>query len=220
MAFANAGLAPSLSANVLSLRAELDQIEQVFYASRGLNRVTEYKVPYAPAEDGCLVALWDAWNRFVRGLLLQSCAGIAEGLSGTIHAPTTPMTELVALGHIQANRRGTNIILVRGEPKWFDPGAIADLTDVLAIANRNEIVSSITASRITLGLATIPNPIEEIRICRNFIAHKGDMTLGDVQRFSGAFTDLRTHMRSKRYGVELFSDWKEGCLAIAEAAAQ
>lgn len=213
-------VAPSLGDAVNSLTAELDQIEQVFYASRGLNRVTEYKIPYAPAEDGCLVALWDAWNRFIRKVLLQSCLGPVEGLSGTIYAPSTPMTEPVALNHIRMTRRANGIAMLSGEPKWFDPGSIAGITKVLGVANDQVIVLAITASSVTLGPSTIPNPIAEIRTCRNFVAHKGDRSLADVQQYSSSFADMRSHMRTKRYGVELFSDWKEGCLAIGAAAAQ
>src|SRR5207248_1665955 len=99
--------------------------------------------------------------------------------------------------------------------------AIADLTSILGLANESQIVAAVTAYQVQLGGFTIPNPLEEIRCCRNFVAHKGPLTLADVVSHAGpAFSDMRRHMRSKRHGVELFSDWKEGCLAIAAAASQ
>jgi hypothetical protein len=211
----------SLSDVVGQFIAEADQIESVFYASTGMNRVTEFTIPYAPAEDGCLVSLWDAWNRFVRRLCLTSCAGGVEGLSGTRYTPTTARSEANALTHIRGNSKGTKIRVVGGEPYWFDATAIADLTAVLGLSNANQIVGAITASHIQLGPFTIPNPLEDVRVCRNFIAHKGDGTLTQVRAVAGAaFTDLCQHVRSKRYGVELFSDWKESCRSIAIAAAQ
>jgi hypothetical protein len=127
----------------------------------------------------------------------------------------------MALNQIRSNARGTKINLFAGEPKWFDVLALSDLTVVLGLANSVQIVSAITASSIQLGPFIIANPIEEIRRCRNFVAHKGDGTLAQVRAHVGAgFTDLCHHVRSKQYGVDLFSDWKEGCGAIAIAAAQ
>lgn len=215
-----AGL-PSLATPVAGLTAELDQIESVFYASTGSNRVTEYKVAYRPAEDGCLVSLFDAWNRFLRLLLLTSASGPVEGLSGQTYTPRTPRTEPQALAHINANRRGTNIKTTNGEPKWYDLRATADLCTVLQLGNGPQIISAVTASHIQLGPFVVPSPLDEIRECRNFVAHKGDGTLGAARAAAGVhFADLIAHVRSKRSGVELFSDWKESCRTIALAAAQ
>lgn len=213
--------APSLAPLVDSFRAELDQIEGVFYSVGGTNTVDQYRIVYAPAEDGCLVSLWDAWNRFVRRLLLTCSSGQVLGLAGGTYSPTVPRAEPAAIAHILANRRNTNIRVVAGEPYWYDVTAAADFTQVLGLANGNEIVNALTATTIQLGAIAIPNPLEEIRICRNFVAHKGDGTLGQVAGYSAPpFESLRRHVRTKRYGVEVFSDWKEGCLAIAVAAAQ
>ena len=212
---------PSLSAPLASLTAELDQIESVFYAVGGSNRVTEYRVEYRPAEDGCLVSLFDAWNRFLRALMLGCAAGTVEGLSGALYSPVTAMAEPAAIAHINANRSGTQIRTVKGEPYWYDLRATADLCSVLGLANAGQIVGAVTASHIQLGPFLIPSPLEEIRLCRNFVAHKGASTFAAAQTAAGvAFADLISHLRSKRSGVELFSDWKESCRAVAITAAQ
>lgn len=209
---------PSLSTPVTVLAAELDQIESVFYASTGSNRVTEYVVPYRPAEDGCLVSLFDAWNRFLRVLLLMSAAGPVEGVSGQTYAPATVRTEPEALAQI---RRATRVRTTGGEPKWYDLRYVADLCAALELENGGQIVSAVTASHIQLGPFLVPSPLDEIRECRNFVAHKGDGTLAAARDAAGVrFADLVEHVRSKRSGVELFSDWKESCRTIALAAAQ
>ncbi len=221
MATFGTGGVPSLRIAVDQFTAETDQIESAFYQSTGMNRVTEFAIPYAPAEDGCLVSLWDAWNRFVRRFCLMSCASAVEGLSGTRYAPVTARSEIDALNHIRANSKGTRIRIVAGEPYWFDATAIADLAKILGLPNARELVGAVTASQVQLGPFLIPNPLDEIRVCRNFVAHKGAGTLSQVRTAAGpGFTDLCAHVRSKRHGVELFSDWKEGCRAIAMAAAQ
>ena len=212
---------PSLNGVVQSLTHELDQIESVFYATTGMNTVGEYVIRYSPAEDGCLVSLWDAWNRFIRRLLLACSAGGVEGLSGAAYVPVVARNETAALAHISANVKATKIRIVQGEPYWFDVTAIADFTSVLGLTNAAVIDSAIMASSVQLGPFTVRNPLEEIRLCRNFVAHKNDGTLSQMAAYIGAgFTDLCTHVRSKAFGVERFSDWKEACRTIAIAASQ
>ena len=98
--------------------------------------------------------------------------------------------------------------------------AVADFVTTLALSNGAAIIGAVTSTTVMLGPFAVANPLEEIRICRNFIAHQCDVTFADVMKFAVAgLSNLRDHVRSKRYGVELFSDWKEGCLAIAAAAA-
>jgi hypothetical protein len=203
------------------LRAELDQIESIFASCRGSSAVAVYRVPYQPSEDGCLVSMWDAWNRFIRSLCLTSCSGTTQGLSGASYHPTAPMTEAQALTHLLRNKGGTQIVVTAGEPRWYDVRALPDTTAVLGLANASVIVGAVSAYQIQLGAFHISNPLEEIRACRNFVAHKTASTFAQAQTHAGTrFPDLISHVRSKRLGVEVFSEWKEGCLAIAEAAAQ
>lgn len=203
------------------LRNELDEIESIFASCLGGNAVRAYRTPYMPTEDGCLVSLWDAWNRFLRALCLTSCRGATEGLSGSTYTPTAALTEAQALAHILASRRGNNYTVTAGEPRWYDARGLPDLTAALGLANDTVIVGAVTASHLQLGPIRVSNPLEEIRFCRNYIAHKTAVTLRSAQAVAGTtFPDLITHVRAKRSGVETFSEWKEACLAVAEAAAQ
>ena len=204
-----------------AFRDELDQIQSIFATCAGHRSVTGFRMPYVPTEDGCLVSLWDAWNRFVRALVLTSCSGPVQGLSGNVYAPGTALTESAALASIRAGAKGTKVRVVAGEPKWFDIGAIADVTQLVGLTNDTIIVSAFTAYQVRLGGFFIQNPLEEIRVCRNLVAHKCAAALAEVRAVAGPqFTDLRTHIRSRRFGVETFSEWTEGCIAIAEAASQ
>ncbi len=202
-------------------RDELDEVESIFSSCHGGSAVRSYRIPYMPTEDGCLVSLWDAWNRFLRALCLTSCRGPTQGLSGTIYFPTAAMTEAQAYARIINSKKGRSYSLTAGEPKWYNAAGLPDLTAVLGLANDTVIVGAVTASTLQLGPISIENPLEEIRLCRNFVAHKTDATLREAQVVAGsAFPDLMTHVRAKRSGVETFSEWKEACLALAEAAAQ
>lgn len=215
------GVLPSLSVVTSGFTAELDQIESIFSRCKGMSQVSEYTISYSPSEDGCLVSLWDSWNRFVRRLFLTCASGGVEGLSGQSYFPATTRTEASALTHIASHRRGTKIRIVGGEPYWFDVAASADLGQVLGLSNSNTVVSALTASQIQLGPFLISNPLEDIRLCRNFVAHKNPGTLSEMIRVAGpGFQDLPNYLRSRRSGVELFSDWKEACRVIAMAACQ
>jgi hypothetical protein len=210
-----------LSTVVDAFGDELDQIESIFASCRADSVVQTPKYTYRPTEDGCLVSLWDAWNRFMRQLLLTCSAGAVHGLSGVTYAPTTARDEGASLHHIRISRKGTHIKITAGEPHWSNTRVVADLTSVLGLSNATVIVGAVAAYQVQLGTFPVANPLEEIRLCRNFVAHKGSETLNNIASFAGdrAF-DLCKHVRSKRYGIETFSEWKEACRAIAQGAAQ
>lgn len=212
---------PALVAVVDHLRDELSEIESIFAGCIGDRSVARYRVPYVPSEDGCLIALYDAWVRFMRELLLTSCSGPVLGLAGHTHIPATARNSQTAIDHLRRNRRGTKISFLGGEPKWADAAAVSDLTTVLGLANGGTIVSAVTASAVTLGVTTVPNPLEQIRACRNYVSHKGPTAMAQVRvAIAGQFSDMTSVLRRRHLGVEIFSEWIESCLALAEVAAQ
>lgn len=201
--------------------AELDQIESIFHRCRGDRSVSGFSIPYVPTEEGCLFAVWDAWTRFLRNLTMACCGPGVLGLSGQTYTAPTPRTEAQVLSYLMANRRGRNFRIVNGEPKWSNPACLADIANALALPNAHTIVSAVTASTVVLGPIVVPSPLEEVRVARNFAAHKNPTTLADIQVFAPiAFSTLSDHLRDTRSGVEAFSEWKECFCALAEAAAQ
>lgn len=199
---------------------ELDEIESVFSSCKGARTVVGFQFAYAPAEDGCLVSLWDSWNRLVRSLVVISAAGPVSGLSGSLYSPASSRAETQVLSDLIANRRGNNFRINNGEPAWADPSCLADIVAFLGLQNGNTIVNAVGATDVLLGPITVPNPLKEIRLCRNFVAHKSRPTLGDVLSFARSpFVDLSTHLRERRSGVEAFSEWKDCLAAIAGSAA-
>lgn len=207
--------------NVQDFVAELDQVESIFYTCRGARTVSGYTLPYVPTEEGCLFAVWDAWTRFLRGLLISCCSGVAVGLGGSVYRAPLPMTERELLAYLIANRRGRTFGIINGEPKWNSSAAVADIAAALNLPNQNTLVSAITASSVSLGPIVVVSPLEEIRLARNFAAHKNPSTLADIAAFSqNGFPSLTAHLRGLRSGVEAFSVWKECLIALAEAAAQ
>jgi hypothetical protein len=201
--------------------AEMDEIESIFARCKGDRTVQGVSFTYIPTEDGCLVSLWDAWNRFLRRLVLSSARGPTLGLSGIEYVPVTQRSEADALLYLHQHRKGRNFGIVNGEPKWFNLPCLTDIVSALGLGNGVTIVSAVTATTVQLGPITIPSPLEEIRICRNYVAHKCKPTLGDVAAACpNPFHGFPDHLRRPRSGVETFSEWVEAMTALAEAAAQ
>jgi hypothetical protein len=199
---------------------ELDEIESVFANHRGARTVEGFQFAYTPAEDGCLVSLWDSWNRLVRTLVICSAVGSVSGLSGNVYTPTTSRSESQVLFDLIANRKGNNFRINNGEPAWADPSCLADIVTFLGLQNANTIVSAVGSTTVLLGPVAVPNPLKEIRLCRNFVAHKSQPTLNDVLAFARSpFINLSTHLRERRSGVEAFSEWKDCLAALASSAA-
>lgn len=202
---------------------ELAEIERVFLDLENTPHVAGFSIPYRPVEDGCLVSIWDAWNRFIRSLLLASCAGPVEGISGTVYTPQIPMTESQATQHLAllSRRRGNRITAARGEPYWFNVSALPDMTSALGLANATVIDSAVTASSISLdGGISMPSPLAEIRDIRNFVAHKNEGTLAQAQsHMRYPVVDCSAHMRQKTIGgLYRFSNWVDCLAALAESA--
>jgi hypothetical protein len=144
-----------------------------------------------------------------------------EGLTGHSYTPAVPRGEAQVLDDLTANARGNDFRIVNGEPSWGDPSKLANIAIFLGLANAVNIINAVTSSSIVLGPITVPNPLEEIRKCRNFVAHKAPPTLRDVMGFArGRYVDLSSHLRHLRSGVETFSEWRDCLAALAEAAAQ
>jgi hypothetical protein len=203
-------------------RSELDEIESIYYSCRSHSTVASSTIPsYKPTEEGCLFALWDSWTRYLRSLVVVSASASFLSLGGTTHSNPTPRSESQLLLDLNANKRGRNFGIINDEPKWNDPTKLADIANYLGIPNQTQILSAVTATSLSLGPIVITSPLEEMRIARNYAAHKNPKTQQDLAAFSRVtFTSLPDHLQQRRSGVETFSEWKESLLALGEAAAQ
>lgn len=198
--------------------AELEEIALLFATCSEHNSVSGY-IKYYPTEEGCLFAIWDAWNRFVRRMILTSVEGETIGTSGVVYQPGNIYTEVSALQHLQANRgRGSSYKFTNGEPNWYVPAAAVEMAQSLGAPNVNAISGALLSSTVVLGPAVVSVPLEEIRISRNFCAHKNWKTMQDLRRFDPNVATLREFLRVKNAGSHRFDDWLDALNAIAEAA--
>lgn len=216
-----AATSANLSDVVKSFKDEASQIEAVLLTSSGNTDVSSHILDYHPSDDGCIVSLWDAWNRFMRALLLSCASMEVTGLSGASYKPQLTLTESGATSLLAAaaRSRSNSIRQMAGEPAWYDQVGLLDMTTELKLTNGQQIVSAVTSSLVHLNAGfSAQNPIEEIRTIRNFIAHKGDSTLIRARGYMRG--DVTSHLRDSMLGgVIRFGQWVDCLGAIAESAA-
>ena len=125
------------------------------------------------------------------------------------------------MSHLIAEKQGKAYRFINGETYWYNSTFLVDIVSTLELANSTKIIGAVTATYVHLGPTTILNPLEEIRICRNFVAHKSDHLLGQVKGFANEpFVDLSWHIRKLRTGVQTFEEWTEAMTTLAASAAQ
>ncbi|MFF4591791.1 hypothetical protein [Amycolatopsis sp. NPDC001319] len=215
------GKVPHLGDISDAFRREVDEIEIAFASSNSCDHVTQFSMQYAPHVDGCVVSLWDAWNRFLRAVVMASAAGKISGYSKVAYQPSTVLSENGVLAFLAANKKQLGVRLIDGEPNWYNVKQLASIASGLGLQNASQIVGSIGASSISLGASgSISNPIEDVRLVRNYIAHKTKSKMAEVQRLSGFVPNghVTLYLWSKSSGgVERFSNWITALKAVADS---
>lgn len=123
------------------------------------------------AEYG-LVALQDAWSRFIRDLIIRSSLGNAVTSAGTV---------IRAGQHGVMRQRDALDLLRRGwskkgmpswwEPYWYRVDASTKAITILGPGNGGNIAAAIGSSA---------NPVEDLRLVRNFAVHRLPSTAEDA----------------------------------------
>lgn len=213
---------PDLSSPVSKFEDEAKQILDIFARATNRTAVHAYALPYTPMDDGCVVSLWDAWNRFLRDLVLTSASGACTGLGGSTYVPAVARSESDAMQRLSSAARSFGIRLVNGEPNWYNLSMLASCAAALGLQNDQVLVSALSSTTIRLGQVSVPSPLEEVRLCRNYIAHKSTGTRRGVEGIihPTVFAGISDHCRRLRYGVETFQEWGEGMISLAYAASQ
>lgn len=210
----------SLGPLVEHFKSELDGLESAFGTCQSHAAIDSYKVPYVPSLDGCLISMWDAWNRYLRSLTLASVGGRTVGLSGMLYEPELVLSESEVIAALRREQKGKAYRLLGGEPYWYNAKHLGDILAVLQAPNSEQILGALSASSISMGEFTVSNPLDTIRVCRNFVAHKNDHLLSDVSRIGDSpFAGLAHLMSQKRRGLEVYREWADCLRVLSEIAA-
>lgn len=203
---------------------EVRDIECVFNHCVNHPLARGFSSVYSPSRDGCVISLWDSWNRFIRDLLLTSCSGVTIGGSGKRYTPTQAFNESEAVSNLLAlaNVKGSGVKATAGEPHWFDYPNLQNYCSALGLSNSNTILPAVQTSTV-YGLVggQVSNPLSSLRVIRNYMAHKNTGTrsrLNDLLLGRQANSVDQYLLAQSAGGIALFSEWVEGLTAIADAA--
>lgn len=172
--------------------------------------------PPLPREPGlcaemAVVRLHDAWARFSRELVLQSAAC----------APTTAAGVLIPRAPGIRRRRDVIPVLLATyrkrvfEPRWAAAKEAIDAAQRLRIANLGTVAAA---------LGAMNSPSEEIRLVRNYFAHRSESTVAEIRAhpsLGGRALNWKA-LASDQVGpgVMRIEQWIIRLRAIAEAAIQ
>lgn len=218
----------SLVVTAQEFEQEVDRIQEWFLAGSNVEVVQHSPFPYAPLADGCVVSLWDAWNRFVRRLLLTCAGGEVQGAGGAVYRPGQDRSEGTALAHLVVEKRaGRSYQLAfgrSGEPKWYIVGDSFEIAATLELENGPTVGAALTASQIYLADGiVVANPGSDLQILRNYVAHKTPLNFTKVAtRLPVAgHADMNSFLRSRTLGgSQIFCDWADAMVALGYAAVE
>ena len=139
--------------------------------------------------EGVLSRIWQAWCRFCRETIMESCVGTTD-LSG----PVAGLATAISMPHVSAaavqvkNRQrvtwvGQNTVL-RMEPTWGSIDALIDIIRYLAPTN---------AAKLN-GMCAVASPSAKVlQTARNAAAHDNTQTLADLLQLGTAYTTFPTN---------------------------
>lgn len=144
----------------------------------------------------CILRLQDRWSWYVREYcLISACGGetLRDGTPvGSAHAFRS---ESDALNYLRAQRPNVGN---DWEPDWHVPQQVTGVARSLGLTN---------AAQLLGALGVIDNPFDEIRACRNFLAHRGPRAFAKFRGVSPIEPPLKFVAEVTGAGEIRFSGW-------------
>jgi hypothetical protein len=169
--------------------------------------------------DYALVALQDAWSRFVRDLIIRSALGNATTTAGVRIPPGTNgvLTQRAALSLLRA-RWAKKAKPAWWEPYWYRTSEAAAAVTILAPRNGGNVMAAIGSST---------NPIDDLRAVRNFAVHRLPSTAAEANVINannkaGSWRQpcdiISATAQGGLAGEALFDSWRRRLSVVAAAA--
>ncbi|OWQ96046.1 hypothetical protein CDQ92_15060 [Sphingopyxis bauzanensis] len=153
--------------------------------------------------------LQNVWEMFVRNFILSSATGHAVGAAGKVPASAP---------YSFRSREAVRVLLLqrtgnRFEPKWYRP------VDAIRAATRLQIHN---LTNVTAAIGSTPWPLEDLRLTRNFFAHRSRSSALDLRALNwfspGDVISVETTlMPFGAGGVRRFDGWCANMKLIARA---
>lgn len=144
----------------------------------------------------CILRLQDRWSWYVREYCLISACGGETLRDGTAVGSSHGFrSEDDALNHLRSHRANASN---DWEPDWHVPQQVTGAVRVLGLTNSTRLLSA---------LGVIDNPFDELRACRNFLAHRGPRAFAKFQAVSPSAAPLTYVAQITGAGETRFTGW-------------
>lgn len=203
-----------LEADAKLFARQAHRILATFESTRHNPTVNCCKKSHVPTREACVLNLHDRWSDFNKNLLIHSAVGgystrtgITLGRAVNLSPIDNPIT---SLRHMQRGNPPTY-----WEPKWTITTDYLTACRQLGIANNTNVAAAI---------GVFDSPSHELRIARNYLAHKNTQTALKVIQELGALgaqspldldTVITTYVSG---GTTLFEHWVNKLVLIAYTA--
>jgi hypothetical protein len=173
--------------------------------------------------EGMLSQCWQAWCRFCRTCVMESCLGTITS-TGTVvqRLPQATRAELVSGAAIRAKQQanppywGRSNFLLRAEPTWGDTDVLVKILTRLAPTNSAQLLAAFSSGS---------SYAKAIQTIRNTVAHDNIETRTELQRLQSAYIVFPiTHPTQALFWIEptsndyLINDAIETLKAVAAVA--
>lgn len=166
---------------------EPTRVYEELATSKTFTALTDFTVDELCQLEGVLSRIWQAWCRFCRRLIFESCRGTinASGLQ------IPPLAGAQTDGHISGaaiyawrnkgvNWRRSNLLL-RLEPTWGDVDVLLDIVTLLGPANAGSLS----------GMCTLASSeAKMLQAARNASSHDNQQTLTQLIRLGGPYSSF------------------------------
>lgn len=154
-------------------------------------------------QEMCVVRLYDLWDRFCKELILLSAYAEPISISGSriprvagVRTRNDVLTKLKSIRPYAS--RPVHLI------SWGNPTTSIDVASKLKLSN---------FQNISLSLGATPSPLQDLRIVRNYLAHRNEKTASEVRKVAvsngcpGTHNALAILGSLRTPGVSLLEFW-------------
>ncbi len=134
--------------------------------------------------EGLLSRAWQAWCRFCRRCVIESCTGTVDAKGSFV----LPIPEAVSVEHVSGAAIlakkgkppywGTPNITLRLEPTWGDPSVLNTILTKLQPANSANMLAALSSGS---------SSAKALQLIRNGAAHSNSQTLGQINSLRSAY---------------------------------
>ncbi len=171
----------------------------------------EHSQVYIRAQQMIIIRAVDSWGKYCRSIILESCYATPKTESGTV---VTRAAGILSRSDALAKVSQRYYRPPHREPSWHVPSEAIGAARYLGINN---------FTSVSLALGSTPNPIDDLRILRNSLAHRSMHAINRMNQvilnYGYKGLDAQEFLTmTKLPGILIFEDWMMTIRGIARAA--